>query len=395
MMHGTFMKTVTPEHPNGDKSFPIKQKALAEVGILVDKSSDGTAKRWDNSWQLACHTGEIWTLLSKVFKLTLEGKLKGMSANAKKYVDPSFRESTDASNAAPAAAGGKSKKGRSGPKSARPPMPRSKALQDLKDQKVEVPDIKQDVWKRFIGVESKEGGSQFYIELLQKVVNLQLSMADAGNHAVDFKRQATAQADMVALLADQDVKDWAQAERVYPKHCTRERLAPILRAYITHKPQKGEARSKYPQEIMDLVDEARSWKAGSDRTETESDTVWKKDENTGAYQFVRNDEVPSQAHFKVITEDIHKLASSRAVPKMAYRFVMGEYYFILFYFILFFICNVRCVVRAPRDVWDEQPRGHDCRGFWSNPGRHAGHQHQQADHHRRFCLALPKGTRLQ
>ena len=211
MMHATFMKA------GGDanaKTFAVKQQALSEVGILVNKCSDPLAKRWDNSWQLACHTGEIWDLLTNVFKLTLEGKLKGMSATAKKYVDASFREA-EGEPAGPPASGGKSRKGRTGPKSARPPMPRSKALQDLKDMKVEVPDIKQDVWKRFIGVESKEGGTQFYIELLRQVCNLQLSMQEAGTMAVDFKRHGDAserfRCDKLGRSGD------SKSEALYPR----------------------------------------------------------------------------------------------------------------------------------------------------------------------------------
>ena len=229
MMHSTFIS-------NGgvDKSFAIKQKALLEVGIIVDKSSDKIAKRYDNQWQLACHKGEVWTLLSRVFKLTLEGKLKGMDATAKKFVDGSSRDEVPGGGAGEGSTGGgggsgggggKSKKGRQ-PKSARPPMPRSRLLEDIKERKVLIPDIKEDVWKKFIGVEAKEGGEQFYVELLTRVVNLQISLKEAGEHAIDFKRLATAQADMVALLHDPAVTNWAEAETVYPKHCSRERLDP-------------------------------------------------------------------------------------------------------------------------------------------------------------------------
>ena len=239
MMHACFIK-----HGGKDKSFKVKQLALKEMGVIVEKSTDPMNKKFENSWQLACHTGEIWALLSQVFKLTLEGRLKGMEAAAKKYVDPSIRDSVYTEAKQPA-----NKKAGRQPKTPRAPMPRSHVLEDLKDRKVIVPDIKQDVWKRFLGLESKEGGSQFYIETLQRVVNRELSMHEAGQLATDFKRLAVAQADIVTLLAQPEITNCAEAEIKYPIHCTRERIDALLRSYKDFKPVKGDPSSRYPKEI--------------------------------------------------------------------------------------------------------------------------------------------------
>jgi hypothetical protein len=321
MMHATFIK-----EGGVDKSFSIKQKALMEVGIVVDKSSDKTAKRYDNQWQLACHSGELWALLSQVFKLTLEGKLKGMDATAKKFVErDSVTEEAGAGGGA--GGGGKSKKGRL-PKTARHPMPRSRIMEDIKERKVVVPDIKEDAWKKFIGVEVCEGGTQYYTELLTRVVNLQLSLKEAGEAAVDFKRLAKAQADMVQLLANDNVTNWLQAEKAYPKHCLRERLDPILRAYQNFKPPKGgDASSKVPKAMRDLVDEAQKWMAGSTRNETAVEKVWEKSAICGEYQYILNDDETCKAFFKVVCEDMEKIAVTKDVAKMPYRFVMFDVWY--------------------------------------------------------------------
>ena len=176
-------------------------------------------------------------------------------------------------------------------------------------------------------MEAKEGGEQFYVELLTRVVNLQISLKEAGEHAIDFKRLATAQADMVALLHDPAVTNWAEAEAVYPKHCSRERLDPILRSYLDHKPQKGDPDSKYPKQLKSLVDEARKCKAGSSRVQTEEDKVWAKSSNTGEYTYLLADKEDRTAHFKVVTEDMEKIAISTEVPKIPYRFVMLDVWY--------------------------------------------------------------------
>ena len=52
MMHACFIK-----HGGKDKSFKVKQLALKEMGVIVEKSTDPMNKKFENSWQLACHTG--------------------------------------------------------------------------------------------------------------------------------------------------------------------------------------------------------------------------------------------------------------------------------------------------------------------------------------------------
>ena len=50
--------------------------------------------------------------------------------------------------------------------------------EDLRDQKMEIPDIKQDVWKRFLGLEAQPGGEEMYISLLMQICNNKLSMQE-------------------------------------------------------------------------------------------------------------------------------------------------------------------------------------------------------------------------
>ena len=116
MMHATYMSH------GKSKDWPTKQIALKEIGIPCDNPSDNRAKRWDNSWQLACHDGKIWQLLSQVFKMTLNGTLKGQDKKGKKFLDASAPETNDAS----ALSVNKGKRGRK-PQTDRPPGTRLNA----------------------------------------------------------------------------------------------------------------------------------------------------------------------------------------------------------------------------------------------------------------------------
>ena len=92
MMHATW------EANGKSKDWPVKQIALREIGFPCSNAGDPMAKRWDNSWQLACHDGQIWGLLSQVFKMTLKGTLKGQDKKGKKFLEASNPESADASS---------------------------------------------------------------------------------------------------------------------------------------------------------------------------------------------------------------------------------------------------------------------------------------------------------
>ena len=83
MMHSTF------EAHGKDKTWKVKKIALSEIGYSCDNATDAMSKRWDCTWQLACHDGEAWALLSQIFKMTLKGTLKGQDKKGKKFLEAS------------------------------------------------------------------------------------------------------------------------------------------------------------------------------------------------------------------------------------------------------------------------------------------------------------------
>jgi hypothetical protein len=80
MMHATYVAN------GNDKSWKTKKIALTECGYPCNSGADSIAKRWDCSWQLACHDGETWALLSQIFKMTLKGTLKGQDKKGKRFL---------------------------------------------------------------------------------------------------------------------------------------------------------------------------------------------------------------------------------------------------------------------------------------------------------------------
>ena len=195
--------------------------------------------------------------------------------------------------------------------------------EDLRDQKMEIPDIKQDIWKRFLGLECHTGGEEFYISLLMQICNNKLSMHEAGEQATCFKLQALCQKDICKKLG---VETWAEAESVFVKHCTREAIEPLLVHYTKTKRGSG-----VPPAVTRHCNAALAWKDGNDREEDPRMKVF-TGPTSGHYDYNIEGIMPSEdkrmrQYFKVIHADMTKLASSGLVPKLKYRFVLLDVWY--------------------------------------------------------------------
>ena len=197
--------------------------------------------------------------------------------------------------------------------------------EDLRDQKMEIPDIKQDVWKRFLGLEAQPGGEEMYISLLMQICNNKLSMQEAGEQATDFKLQATCQRDICKKLG---IDTWAEAEILYHKHCTRDAIQPLLLHYTK---RTAKTSKELPAAVDRHCNAALAWKDGNDRVEDPETKVY-TGTNAGHYDYKIEGITPSEdqkkrSYYKVIHADMTKLASSGLVPKLKFRFVLLDVWY--------------------------------------------------------------------